>query len=109
MLYNPDMSETDPRLIRLAPDDNVLVAAQRIESGEALRIDGSEVTLAAALPLGFKVAARAIAAGEKILKYGAPLGSASQAIALGEVVHGHNLRSDYIPSYDRDGEGAFKG
>jgi altronate dehydratase small subunit len=109
MLYNPRMSDTDPRLIRLAPDDNVLVAAKRIESGESLRIDGSEVTLAAALPLGYKVAARAIAAGEKILKYGAPLGSASQGIAIGEVVHVHNLRSDYIPSYDRDGEGAFKG
>lgn len=109
MLYNRCMSETDPRLIRLAPDDNVLVAAQRIESGEAVRIEGSDVTLAKSLPLGYKVAARDIAAGEKILKYGAPLGSASQAIALGEVVHVHNLRSDYIPSYDRDGEGAFKG
>ncbi|MDP6951801.1 MAG: UxaA family hydrolase [Alphaproteobacteria bacterium] len=103
------MSDTDPRLIRLAPEDNVLVAAQRIESGEAVRVEGCDVTLAKALPLGYKLAARAIAAGEKILKYGAPLGSASQAIALGEVVHVHNLRSDYIPSYDREGEGAFKG
>ena len=57
------------------------------------------------LPLGHKVATRAIAAGEKVVKYGAPIGSAMRAIAQGEHVHTHNLRSDYLPTFAR-GEGA---
>ena len=54
------------------------------------------------IPLGFKVAARDIAAGEKILKYGAPIGSARQVIRVGEIVHTHNMQSDYLPTYDRE-------
>jgi hypothetical protein len=37
-----------------------------------------------------------IAAGERVIKVGVPIGTATQAIAPGEHVHSHNLRSDYI-------------
>jgi altronate dehydratase small subunit len=45
------------------------------------------------IPLGHKVARRALAAGHRILKYGAAIGEATQAIAAGAHVHVHNLRS----------------
>ena len=51
------------------------------------------------LPLGHKIARRAIAAGEKIVKYGAPIGSATVAIPAGAHVHVHNVKSDYTPTY----------
>jgi len=79
---------SDPRFLRLHPDDNVLTV----------------IVTAHTVPLGHKVAARAIAAGEKIIKYGAPIGSATRAIASGEHVHTHNVKSDYIPTFQR-GEG----
>jgi hypothetical protein len=45
------------------------------------------------------VAARDISAGEKIFKYGAPIGSATRDICAGSTVHVHNMKSDYLPTY----------
>jgi len=102
-------SEIDPRLVYLSPKDNICVVAQRLAAGERVRLAGEDVAIADTLPIGHKIAVRAIAAGETVLKYGAPIGSATAAIAVGEHVHVHNLQSDYIHTYDREGEGAFKG
>lgn len=101
----PDGAAEDPRLILLDPRDNVLVVRRRVAEGEVLAIDGLAVVAARDLPLAHKVARRAIAIGEKILKYGAPIGTASAAIAPGEHVHVHNVVSDYTPTYTLD---AFK-
>jgi hypothetical protein len=55
------------------------------------------------------VAARDIAAGEKIIKYGVPIGSATRDIGAGEHVHTHNVQSDYIPTYLREDQGRLFG
>ena len=94
----------DPRLLRLHPEDNVLTVIRTIEAGDLITVNEAQYVVAARLALGHKVAARAIVAGEKIVKYGAPIGSATCAIAPGEHVHTHNLRSDYLPTFAR-GEG----
>ena len=96
--------DTDPRLLRLHADDNVLTVIRTLEPGDELVVEDTRAPVTARLPLGHKVAARAISAGEKIVKYGAPIGSATQPIAAGEHVHTHNLRSDYLPTFQR-GEG----
>lgn len=94
---------TDRRVLILSPEDNVAVACTDLAAGTGLLLDGSPVRLAQNVPTGHKLARRAIMAGEKIVKHGAPIGSARVAIAPGEYVHTHNLASDYIPSWDRDG------
>ena len=55
------------------------------------------------MPLGHKLARRPIAPGEKVRKYGAPIGTATRAIAAGEHVHVHNLASDYTASISLQG------
>lgn len=102
-------SDFDPRLVYLSPKDNICVVAQRLEAGVQIQVAGEDVTVANTLPIGHKIAVRPIAAGETVLKYGAPIGSATVAIAQGDYVHTHNLQSDYIQTYEREGEGAFKG
>ena len=74
----------DPRLLRLHAADNVLTVIAPLAAGERVVIGGEEVAVAMALSLGHKVAALPIAAGEKVVKYGAPIGSATRAIARGE-------------------------
>ena len=96
--------EHDPKLLRLSPHDNVLVARVGIRAGEILQLNEQAVKTSVAIPLGFKVAARALTPGEKILKYGASIGSATQAIEAGEIVHLHNMQSDYLPTYEREKE-----
>jgi altronate dehydratase small subunit len=91
--------DEDTRLLLLDPRDNVLVVRQRIRAGDMLVIDGAEVLAARDLPLAHKIARRPLRAGEQILKYGAPIGSATAPIGLGEHVHVHNVRSEYTPTY----------
>ena len=85
--------------ILLSPGDNVVVLARSIPAGATVWIDGKAFQITDALGLGHKLAARAIRAGEKIIKYGAPIGSATRAIEPGEHVHLHNIRSDYLPTF----------
>jgi altronate dehydratase small subunit len=94
-----DTGNTSWFLLRISAEDNVFVLVKSLAAGEGLVIDGHRTTLAAPLALGHKIAARGIAAGEHIVKYGAPIGSATTAIRQGEPVHLHNMKSDYLPTY----------
>jgi (2R)-sulfolactate sulfo-lyase subunit alpha len=89
-------------LLLLHPEDNILVARRDIAAGEVVDLDGEAVVIPAAVELGHKLARRALVAESRVLKYGAPIGSMKSAVARGEHVHLHNLRSDYIPSTTRD-------
>lgn len=89
----------DARLLLLAPDDNVFVLRGAIEAGEAVMLEDERATATLRLGLGHKIARRAIAAGDRIVKYGAPIGSATQSIPAGAHVHVHNVISDYTPTY----------
>jgi hypothetical protein len=88
--------------IRLFPADNILVLARSLHTGEEVLIEGVVHVLKTPLGLGHKIAAQKIAAGEKILKYGAPIGSATADIQPGEHVHLHNMKSDYLPTFTLD-------
>jgi hypothetical protein len=90
---------TDPRLLLLSPGDTVFVLRGQIEAGETVLVEGQPVTVPQRLGLGHKIARVAVAAGGKVLKYGAPIGSATRAIRPGDHVHLHNLKSDYTPTY----------
>lgn len=95
-------NQTDRRLLRLSPDDNIGVVTTTIEAGQTLFIEGRPLEFLDRVPLGQKVAIMPIAAGEKVRKYGAPIGSAKQAIQPGRHVHTHNLQSDYLPTFTRE-------
>ncbi|MFH1266269.1 MAG: UxaA family hydrolase [Planctomycetota bacterium] len=92
----------DPRLLRLSPEDNVAAVTTTIEAGETVTIQGQPVTMLDRVPTGHKVAVIRIAAGEKVVKYEAAIGSATREIRPGEYVHTHNLASDYLPTYTLD-------
>jgi hypothetical protein len=92
----------DPRLLRLSPEDNVAVLKAHAQAGEEIVIDGRPRRLAFAVAYGHKLAVRPIAKGETVRKYGAPIGSATADIAVGDYVHIHNMRSDYIANYSAD-------
>jgi hypothetical protein len=91
-----------PPLLLLHPDDNILVARRDIAAGELVEMDGERFAIPMAVELGHKLARRALEADTRVLKYGAPIGSMKVAVARGEHVHLHNLRSDYLPSTSRD-------
>ena len=73
--------------------DNVATALEPLEPGRRLEIGGVEVVARDAIASGHKIALRAIAAGEAVIKYGSPIGLASADIAAGSHVHTHNVAS----------------
>lgn len=96
-----DRHQPIAKLVLLHPDDNILVCVSPITHGESLMIDDAMYTSTQAVQVGHKVARHTLAMGEKIIKYGAPIGSMSEGAERGAHVHMHNMRSDYIPSHTR--------
>ena len=81
------VSEVSP-IIVLNGEDNVAVARRPVKAGDPLP---GGLRAAADIASGHKVALRAIAEGQPVLKYGQVIGTASRPIAPGEHVHLHNL------------------
>ena len=92
-------------LLLMAPEDNCLIASAALRAGELVYIDGQTVRLAESIDIGHKVARRTLAQGDKVLRYGAPIGSATQVVAIGEHIHTHNLASDYLPTFTLNADG----
>ena len=87
------------QLLLLSKTDNVLVALGPVDNGLNKVSDGNMLDVVDAVALGHKVARCPIMKGEKIIKYGVPIGSALCDIAAGQHVHVHNMKSDYTPTY----------
>lgn len=83
--------------IRLAPEDNVVVARVDILSGTEL--PGEGVTALDIVPAGHKIATRPIAVGEPVRKYDQIIGFASEPVEAGAHVHVHNCA---MGDFERD-------
>ena len=78
-------------VLRVHPQDDVLVALRDVLPGEAIRTPTETLVAKSLVPRGHKIAATAISAGAAVRKYGWPIGRATCDIAAGEHVHTHNL------------------
>lgn len=67
------------RTLQIHPDDNVAVVL----------VDNDPIA-----PRGHKIALRDIAEGDNVIKYGFPIGHATQPVKAGEWVHSHNLSTN---------------
>jgi hypothetical protein len=88
-------------VILLHPDDNILVCVKQFHPGDEISIDGENIISEIDIAVGHKIARTALSAGDKVYRYGAPIGSMTEAVAKGAHVHMHNMKSDYIPSHTR--------
>ena len=84
-------------MLVLAAEDNVGVALKAIETGEmALDSGGRKLRSNEAIPPGHKIALARIGEGEKIVRFGVPVGIAKSTIRPGQHVHVHNVRSQFL-------------
>lgn len=87
------------RAILMDPIDNVataladLAAESIVEVGAKAGGDKRRLTVAQDIPFGHKLALRDIPKGEPVMKYGWPIGVATDDIRVGCHVHTHNTRS----------------
>lgn len=81
-------------------DDSVGVAVGDIERGEKVYgafLHGDkmvEVVANANIPLGHKIALKAVKVGDFVIKYGEKIGKCVKDIQVGDWVHIHNLKGD---------------
>ena len=78
-------------ILQIHPDDNVAVALEPLKAGEVVETSAGTVTLREDIPQGHKLALTDIPAGATVVKYGFPIGHATQAIHVGDWVHSHDL------------------
>ena len=92
---NERASGPDRAVMRLSPRDNVAVALRPLKAGETVALDDAALVIRRAMPVSQKLAARAIAKGEVIVKYNCPIGTAKADIAAGEALSAQNVETSY--------------
>lgn len=86
-----------PPVIRLHPEDSVVIARATLLPGTAVA-DG--IKASDRIPAGHKVAVKPVAEGEPVRRYGQIIGFASAPIAPGQHVHTHNCgMGDFAKDY----------
>ena len=86
-------------VIKIHPDDNVVVMTTDVSEGDVIRGEDIEMLVNQDLSLGDKVALHDLSKGDHVYKYGLAIGSTNKSITQGEWVHLHNMQSDYVPTY----------
>ena len=88
-------------VIRLHPNDNVVVARVDVPLGMAFETDvaGERITSKSQVTAGYKIATKKILKGQPILKYSVTVGFAHVDIEPGALVHSHNTE---FREFDRD-------
>lgn len=76
--------------IRIHSLDNVAVALTDLHAGETV----AGITLREDVPAGHKIALAPLHPGDKVIKYGCPIGHATVEVAPGSWLHTHNVRTD---------------
>ncbi|MGI9346814.1 MAG: UxaA family hydrolase, partial [Gammaproteobacteria bacterium] len=92
-----NFSKNSAVIVRLHEQDNVAIAMAPLAAAKS--IENYNLTTAAEIPRGHKIALREIKAGEHIRKYGQIIGAASQDIRAGDHVHTQNLS---MADFERD-------
>ena len=94
-MTSPAMTSTP--VIRLHPDDSVLIARATLLPGVEV---AEGVVTSDRIPAGHKVAIRPIAVGEPIRRYGQIIGFATAPIVPGQHIHTHNCgMGDFARDY----------
>ncbi len=78
-------------LIKIHEKDNIVIGIKDLEIGFEI-FPG--VKLKENIEKGHKIAIENIKKGENIIKYGYPIGHATENIQMGEFVHSHNLKTN---------------
>lgn len=86
--------EDNRKVIKINPADNVAVLLEPLKEGEIVNVDGIDISVKEDIDMRHKIAIKDIKAGNKVIKYGFPIGYARSDISAGEFVHTHNIKTN---------------
>lgn len=79
--------------IKIHARDNVVIALRNFNAGDLIEAEGKQIVLLNDVERGHKIATADIPSGNDIIKYGYPIGYATEDIRTGAHVHVHNVRT----------------
>ncbi|MBP1907747.1 altronate hydrolase [Paenibacillus turicensis] len=82
------------QFVKMNERDNVAVALSPISAGTKVVVNEVTITALQDIPQGHKFALEPIDAEASVVKYGFPIGHATELIAQGEWVHTHNVKTN---------------
>ena len=82
------------KYIKINPADNVAVAVEDLFAGEQLNIDGEIIVLQNDITAGHKIALRDFSPDDNVIKYGLPIGHASETIVRGALINEKNIKTN---------------
>ena len=82
------------KTIQISEKDNVAVALHPITKGEQVTAGRLAVEALEDIPQGHKIALCPIKNGENVVKYGFPIGHATEDVAAGMWLHTHNMKTN---------------
>lgn len=89
------------KLLKVHPDDNVLVALTDLVKGEVLNFNGEEFVLQDNIPAKHKFVTTDLSAGDTVTMYGVMVGKAQTDIAKGGIISTANLKHAAEPFFYR--------
>jgi altronate dehydratase len=89
------------KCIQINKDDNVAIAVCDLAAAEEISLEAITVVVQEPVPAYHKVSIETIESGAEVIRYGVPIGKATQRIAPGYHVHLQNMQSSYLPTYLR--------
>lgn len=81
-------------LLKINEKDNVAVAIGNIKKGDTLNVSDEAITPLDDISQAHKAAIKDIKKGDNIIKYGNPIGRATENIVKGQHVHTHNVKTN---------------
>ena len=90
------MTTSARKVLILDERDNIAVCLADLSVGDFIEQDELKIKVLNLIPRGHKIATKAIAKDEGIIKYGERMGHAIAHISAGEHVHVHNILGDRL-------------
>ena len=80
--------------LRINPADNVAVALSELKAGTPIEVDNISLTLCTDIPAGHKFLLTPLRQGERIIKYGYPIGHITTNGMAGQLVDDRTIKTD---------------
>ncbi|SDI69877.1 D-altronate dehydratase [Halanaerobium congolense] len=88
------------KVLLINKNDNIVIAVEEINAGELIKVKNKKIKVISDIPVGHKIALQDFNKGEKVIRYGFPIGVAAEEIKQGEWVHTHNLKTSLSGKLD---------
>ncbi|QSQ08671.1 Altronate dehydratase [Koleobacter methoxysyntrophicus] len=82
------------KILKINEKDNVVITLEDIKAGDVIETDRKSIYVKENIAVGHKLAIKKMNKGDKVIKYGFPIGHATKEINEGEWVHTHNIKTN---------------